>query len=74
MNAAVLVLDVGMRPLRVENWQRAICDLFLGKVAEPDAVVEREVHQASAISGSPYSPFAALKLWRTRSSAVMPLI
>ena len=32
MNAAVLVLDVGMRPLRVENWQRAICDLFLGKV------------------------------------------
>lgn len=32
MNAAVLVLDVGMRPLRVESWQRAICDLFLGKV------------------------------------------
>lgn len=32
MNAAVLVLDVGMSPLRVENWQRAICDLFLGKV------------------------------------------
>ena len=32
MNAAVLVLDVGMRPLRVEPWQRAICDLFLGKV------------------------------------------
>jgi 5-methylcytosine-specific restriction endonuclease McrA len=32
MHAAVLVLDVGMRPLRVEPWQRAICDLFLGKV------------------------------------------
>lgn len=32
MNAAVLVLDVGMRPLRVEPWQRAICDLFSGKV------------------------------------------
>lgn len=32
MNAAVLVLDVGMRPLRVQPWQRAICDLFLGKV------------------------------------------
>jgi len=31
MNAAVLVLDVGMRPLRVESWQRAICDVFLGK-------------------------------------------
>lgn len=29
--AAVLVLDVGMRPLRVEPWQRAICDVFLGK-------------------------------------------
>jgi 5-methylcytosine-specific restriction endonuclease McrA len=32
MQAAVLVLDVGMRPLRVEPWQKAICDLFLGKV------------------------------------------
>jgi 5-methylcytosine-specific restriction endonuclease McrA len=40
MNAAVLVLDVGMRPLRVETWQRAICDLFLGKVE----VVEWKFH------------------------------
>jgi 5-methylcytosine-specific restriction endonuclease McrA len=32
MQAAVLVLDVGMRPLRVEGWQKVICDLFLGKV------------------------------------------
>jgi 5-methylcytosine-specific restriction endonuclease McrA len=40
MNAAVLVLDVSMRPLRVENWQRAICDLFLGKVE----VVEWKYH------------------------------
>lgn len=32
MNAAVLILDVGMRPLRVVSWQSAICDLFLGKV------------------------------------------
>jgi 5-methylcytosine-specific restriction endonuclease McrA len=40
MNAAVLVLDVGMRPLRVESWQRAICDLFLGKVE----VVEWKYH------------------------------
>jgi 5-methylcytosine-specific restriction endonuclease McrA len=31
MNAAVLVLDVGFRPLRVESWQRAVCDVFLGK-------------------------------------------
>jgi 5-methylcytosine-specific restriction endonuclease McrA len=40
MNAAVLVLDAGMRPLRVEPWQRAICDLFLGKVE----VVEWKFH------------------------------
>ena len=32
MNAAVLVLDVGMRPLRVEPWERAICDFFTGKI------------------------------------------
>lgn len=32
MNAAVLFLDAEYRPLRVETWQRAICDLWLGKV------------------------------------------
>jgi len=32
MNAAVLFLDQEFRPLRVEPWQRAICDLVLGKV------------------------------------------
>lgn len=32
MSAAVLFLDVDYRPLRVESWQRAISDLFLGKV------------------------------------------
>jgi 5-methylcytosine-specific restriction endonuclease McrA len=31
-SAAVLFLDVDYRPLRVESWQRAISDLFLGKV------------------------------------------
>ena len=30
--AAVLVLDVGWVPLRVEPWQRIVCDMFLGKV------------------------------------------
>ena len=30
--SAVLVLDVGMQPLRVESWQSAMCDLVLGKV------------------------------------------
>jgi 5-methylcytosine-specific restriction endonuclease McrA len=29
---AVLVLDVGMQPLRVQSWQSAMCDFFLGKV------------------------------------------
>ena len=29
--SAVLFLDVLYRPLRVEPWQRAISDLFLGK-------------------------------------------
>lgn len=32
MSAAVLFLDSDYRPLRVEPWQRAISDLFLGKV------------------------------------------
>lgn len=32
MSAAVLFLDQQYRPLRVEPWQRAICDFVLGKV------------------------------------------
>lgn len=32
MSNAVLFLDWSYRPLRVESWQRAIADLFLGKV------------------------------------------
>lgn len=32
MTTAVLFLDQQWRPLRVEPWQRAIADLFLGKV------------------------------------------
>ena len=49
MNAAVLVLDVSMRPLRVEGWQRAICDLFLGKVE----VVEWKYHSKDRTIKSP---------------------
>jgi 5-methylcytosine-specific restriction endonuclease McrA len=29
--SAVLVLDIGMQPLRVQSWQDAITDVFLGK-------------------------------------------
>ena len=32
MSASVLFLDAEFRPLRIESWQRAISDLFLGKV------------------------------------------
>jgi 5-methylcytosine-specific restriction endonuclease McrA len=32
MSAAVLFLDHDYRPLRVTSWQRAICDVFVGKV------------------------------------------
>ena len=32
MSASVLFLDAEFRPLRIESWQRAICDLFLGKI------------------------------------------
>jgi 5-methylcytosine-specific restriction endonuclease McrA len=32
MSVAVLVLDSEYRPLRVESWQKAICDFFTGKV------------------------------------------
>jgi 5-methylcytosine-specific restriction endonuclease McrA len=47
MNAAVLVLDVGMRPLRVEPWQRAICDLFLGKVEVVEYSRDRTIQGAA---------------------------
>jgi 5-methylcytosine-specific restriction endonuclease McrA len=47
MNAAVLVLDVGMRPLRVEPWQRAICDLFLGKVEVVEYSRDRTIQGAT---------------------------
>jgi 5-methylcytosine-specific restriction endonuclease McrA len=32
MSASVLFLDVDFQPLRIEPWQRAIADFFLGKV------------------------------------------
>jgi 5-methylcytosine-specific restriction endonuclease McrA len=47
MNAAVLVLDVGMRPLRVESWERAICDFFLGKVEIVEYSKDRTIHSAN---------------------------
>lgn len=47
MNAAVLVLDVGMRPLRVEAWQKVICDLFLGKVEVIEYSRDRTIQGAS---------------------------
>jgi len=32
MSTAVLFLDAEWRPLRIESWKRAICDVFTGKV------------------------------------------
>jgi 5-methylcytosine-specific restriction endonuclease McrA len=31
-HAPVLVLDVDFQPLRIDHWQRVICDSFLGKL------------------------------------------
>ena len=47
MNAAVLVLDVGMRPLRVEPWQRAICDFFTGKIEVVEYSKDKTIHSAT---------------------------
>ena len=47
MHTPVLVLDIGMRPLRVEPWQRAICDLFLGKVEVVEYSRDRTIQGAS---------------------------
>ena len=47
MNAAVLVLDVGMRPLRVESWERAICDFFLGKVEVVEYSKDKTISSAT---------------------------
>ena len=49
MNAAVLVLDVGMRPLRVESWERAICDFFLGKVEVVEYSKDKTIHSATRV-------------------------
>jgi 5-methylcytosine-specific restriction endonuclease McrA len=63
MNAAVLVLDVGMRPLRVENWQRAICGLFLGKVE----VVEWKYHSKDRTIQSTSGPWPVPSVVRVLS-------
>jgi 5-methylcytosine-specific restriction endonuclease McrA len=47
MNAAVLVLDVGMQVLRVEPWQKAICDVFLGKVEVIEYSKDRTIQGAN---------------------------
>jgi 5-methylcytosine-specific restriction endonuclease McrA len=53
MNAAVLVLDIGMRPLRVESWQKVVSDLFLGKVE----VVEWKYHSRDRSVRSVSGPY-----------------
>ena len=45
-SAAVLVLDVGMMPLRVESWQTAFCDLVLGKVEVVEWSRDRTIRSA----------------------------
>jgi 5-methylcytosine-specific restriction endonuclease McrA len=47
MSAAVLFLDVDYRPLRVESWQRAISDLFLGKVEVVEHSRDRTIQTVS---------------------------
>ena len=45
--SAVLVLDVGMQPLRVESWQKAITDLFLGKTIVIEQSQDRTIRSVN---------------------------
>lgn len=47
MSSATLFLDVSYRPLRVEPWQRAIADLFLGKVEVIEYSRDRTIQTVS---------------------------
>lgn len=51
MNAAVLVLDVGMRPLRVVSWRQSVRDLFLGKVEVIEWKFQEEDRSVRGASG-----------------------
>lgn len=46
--AAVLVLDVGMQPLRVDSWQRAFCDVLLGKTEVIEYSADKTIRSANA--------------------------
>ena len=43
MRAAVLFLDVDYQPLRIETWQRALCDFFLDKVEVVEYSRDRKI-------------------------------
>lgn len=47
MSAAVLFLDVDWQPLRIEPWERAISDLFLGKVEVIEHSRDRTIQTVS---------------------------
>jgi 5-methylcytosine-specific restriction endonuclease McrA len=44
---AVLFLDSDYRPLRVESWERAICDVFLGKAEVVEYSKDRTIQGVS---------------------------
>lgn len=47
MSTAVLFLDAEWRPLRIEPWQRAIADFFLGKVEVIEYSRDRTIRGAT---------------------------
>ena len=47
MQTAVLFLDHAWRPLRVESWERAIADLFLGKIEVVENSRDRTIRTVS---------------------------
>lgn len=47
MSTAVLFLDAEWRPLRIEPWQRAVADLFLGKVEVIEHSRDRTIQTVS---------------------------
>jgi 5-methylcytosine-specific restriction endonuclease McrA len=52
-HTAVLFLDQAYRPLRIESWQRAISDFFLGKVEVVEYSADRTIQGVHATHPMP---------------------
>lgn len=67
MSTPVLFLDAEWRPLRIESWQRAITDLFLGKV---EVIEYARDHSIMCVDGAHPMPSVVRVLRRFRRDKI----